>query len=96
MSIRVHIGGQICTPEQATVPVFDRGALARTNNIASHEVSFMSPDDLRRADEVFLTSSVRSVLPVTRVDGLALGDGKAGAVTRRLMALYRQSVEAQT
>ncbi len=56
----------------------------------------MSPDDLRRADEVFLTSSVRSVLPVTRVDGLALGDGKAGAVTRRLMALYRQSVEAQT
>jgi len=33
---------------------------------------------------------------VTRVDGLALGDGKAGAVTRRLMALYRQSVEAQT
>ena len=56
----------------------------------------MSPDDLRHADEVFLTSSVRSVLPVTRVGGLALGDGKPGAVTRRLMLLYRQLVEAQT
>ena len=56
----------------------------------------MSPDDLRQADEVFLTSSVRSVLPVTRVDGQVLGDGKPGAVTRRLMVSYRQLVEAQT
>jgi branched-subunit amino acid aminotransferase/4-amino-4-deoxychorismate lyase len=56
----------------------------------------MSPDDFRQADEAFLTSSVRSVLPVTRVDGLALGDGKPGAATRRLMVLHRQLVEAQT
>jgi branched-chain amino acid aminotransferase len=70
--------------------------VARTNGISCQEVSFMSPDDLRRADEAFLTSSVRSVLPVTRVDGLALGDGKPGALTRRLMGLYRQLVEAQT
>ncbi|MGB8293914.1 MAG: hypothetical protein WCG85_00655 [Polyangia bacterium] len=48
------------------------------------------------ADEVFLTSSVRGVLPVTRIDGQALGDGKPGPVTRRLMVLYRQLVEAQT
>jgi branched-subunit amino acid aminotransferase/4-amino-4-deoxychorismate lyase len=61
-----------------------------------HEVSFMSPDELRQSDEVFLTSSVRSVLPVTRVDGQVLGDGKPGVVSRRLMVLYRQLVEAQT
>jgi branched-chain amino acid aminotransferase len=71
-------------------------ALARVNNVACHEISFMSPDDLRRADEAFLTSSVRGVLPVTRIDGQGLGDGKPGAVTRRLMLLYRQLVEAQT
>jgi len=56
----------------------------------------MSPDELRESDEVFLTSSVRSVLPVTRVDGQVLGDGKPGVVSRRLMVLYRQLVEAQT
>jgi branched-subunit amino acid aminotransferase/4-amino-4-deoxychorismate lyase len=56
----------------------------------------MSQDDLRQADEVFLTSSVRSLLPVTRVDGQVLGDGEPGAVTRRLVVLYRQLVEAQT
>ena len=140
MSIRVHLGGRLCPPDMATVPVFDRGflfgdsvyvaegatsnvfavvagqlrtpalavgildgvtrgkvlELARANSIACHEVSFMSPDELRRADEAFLTSSVRNVLPVTLVDGLGLGDGKPGAVTRRLTVLHRQLVEAQT
>ena len=95
------VAGQLRTPA-VDVGILDgvtRGkilGLASANGIACHEVSFMSPDDLRHADEAFLTSSVRSVLPVTRVDGLALGDGKPGAVTRRLMLLYRQLVEAQT
>jgi 4-amino-4-deoxychorismate lyase len=34
---------------------------------------------LLRADEVFLTSSVREVMPVTAVDGTALGKGPAAA-----------------
>jgi branched-chain amino acid aminotransferase len=70
--------------------------LACSNHVVCYEVSFMSPDDLRRADEVFLASSVRGVLPVTLVDGQAVADGKPGAVTRRMMALYRELVEAQT
>jgi branched-chain amino acid aminotransferase len=95
------VDGQIRTPalEVGILDGVTRGkvlALARTNGITCHEIRFMSPDDLRQADEVFLTSSVRSVLPVTRVDGQVLGDGKPGAVTRRLMVSYRQLVEAQT
>jgi branched-chain amino acid aminotransferase len=95
------VGGQICTPalEVGILDGVTRGkvlALARTNGITWHEVLFMSQDDLRQADEVFLTSSVRSLLPVTRVDGQVLGDGEPGAVTRRLVVLYRQLVEAQT
>ncbi|MGD1011210.1 MAG: aminotransferase class IV [Acidimicrobiales bacterium] len=35
-------------------------------------------DDLFRADEIFLASSVAGMLPVTSVDGRALGDGKPG------------------
>jgi branched-chain amino acid aminotransferase len=95
------VAGQLRTPA-LDVGILDgvtRGkvlALARTNGISCHEASFLSPDDLKQADEAFLTSSVRSVLPVTLVDGRALGDGKPGAVTRRLMVLYRQLVEAQT
>ena len=95
------VAGQVRTPalEVGILDGVTRGkvlASARTNGILCYEVPFMSPDELRQADEAFLTSSVRGVLPVTRVDGQALGDGKPGPVTRRLMVLYRELVEAQT
>jgi branched-chain amino acid aminotransferase len=94
------VAGQLRTPalEVGILDGVTRGkilALARTNGISCQEVPFMSPDEFRRADEAFLTSSVRSALPVCRVDGLALGDGKPGTMTRRLMVLYRHLVEAQ-
>jgi len=61
------VDGQIRTPalEVGILDGVTRGKvleLARTNSIMCHEVSFMSPDELRESDEVFLTSSVRSVL----------------------------------
>lgn len=41
-------------------------------------------DDLRRAEEVFLASTTLEVMPVVRVDGAAVGDGRPGALTARL------------
>ncbi len=70
--------------------------LAQRNGIPIRETPFMSPDELRQAHEVFLTSSVRTILPVVQVDGVTVGDGRPGTVTRHLMSLYRQLVEAQT
>ena len=51
------------------------------------------PDEVRAADEVFLTSSVRGLMPVTTLDGQPLGAGP-GPLTRRLMARYQQYIEA--
>ena len=39
--------------------------------------------ELARADEAFLSSSVAGILPVTRFDGAAIGDGLPGPWTRR-------------
>lgn len=51
------------------------------------------PPDLYRADEAFITSTLREVIPVVRADGVALGAGTPGSVTRRLHAAFRRAVE---
>ena len=63
--------------------------LCRDNGVAFQERRF-SPDDLRGADEAFITSATRGVLPVTVVDEKPVGGGAPGPVTRRLMSLYDQ------
>ena len=45
-------------------------------------------DELRTADEVFISTSGCGVLPVTRVDGRAIGDAMPGPITRRLVQTY--------
>ncbi|WOS66885.1 MULTISPECIES: aminotransferase class IV [Sinorhizobium] len=50
----------------------------------------LARDELKQADEVFITSTAGGIMPVTQVDGSAVGDGKVGDVTRQLMDLYWQ------
>ena len=45
-------------------------------------------DDLRQADEVFLSSTAGGIIPVTMVDNEAVGDGEPGPLTRQLREAY--------
>lgn len=47
------------------------------------------PDELCAAEEVFLTSTIREVLAVTRIDDVVIGDGKPGPFTKQLRAAFR-------
>jgi branched-chain amino acid aminotransferase len=42
------------------------------------------------ADECFLTGSGAEVIPVVKIDGRVIGDGKPGRMTRELIARYRK------
>jgi len=42
-----------------------------------------------QADECILTSSVRGVVPVTRIDEHVIAEGTVGPVTRRLMQIFK-------
>jgi len=44
--------------------------------------------ELARAEEVFLTSTTLSVLPVSSVDGRTVGEGRRGAITERLQIAF--------
>jgi len=50
----------------------------------------VSEAELRNADEVWITSSPTGVLPVTHLDGAAVGNGEPGPLWRFVSGLYRQ------
>jgi branched-chain amino acid aminotransferase len=54
------------------------------------EESPLRPEDLEAADEVFLTSTVREIVPVTRLGARAIGEGRPGPQTYRLHREFRR------
>jgi branched-chain amino acid aminotransferase len=69
--------------------------LARAAGIEADE-TVIGPEDLRRADEMFLTSTLKGVLPVRRCDGWPVRDGRPGPLTARLAALFDALVQEET
>jgi D-alanine transaminase len=53
------------------------------------EIRKIMKAELFDADELLLTSSTREVMPITSLDGQAIGDGKPGAMFARLYPLYQ-------
>ncbi|PLS23096.1 D-amino-acid transaminase [Neptunicoccus cionae] len=47
-----------------------------------------TPDEARDADEAFISSASTFVMPVVKVDGAVIGDGKPGSVSKRLREIY--------
>ncbi|MBI3343329.1 MAG: D-amino acid aminotransferase [Gammaproteobacteria bacterium] len=62
--------------------------LAETHGIACREGAIRE-NELREADEVWLTSSAKEILPVTRLDGKAVSGGKPGQLWARVISLYQ-------
>lgn len=55
----------------------------------------LTPNDLERADEAFLTSSVREIVPLVRIEGTAVGSGRPGSITGRIMRAYAELVRRE-
>jgi D-alanine transaminase len=62
--------------------------LAAANHIACREAA-ISADDLAGADEIWLTSSTKEILPVTLLNNRKVGNGKPGPIWSRMLALYQ-------
>ena len=62
--------------------------LAAANKIP-HEVREVSEYEVRTAREILLTSSTKEIMPITRLDGKPVGDGKPGSMFALLHQLYQ-------
>jgi branched-chain amino acid aminotransferase len=53
-------------------------------------------DELLASEEAFLTSSLRGVAPLVRVDDQSIGSGRPGPITERIAAAHAALVEQET
>ncbi|MGB5396532.1 MAG: D-amino acid aminotransferase [Gammaproteobacteria bacterium] len=63
--------------------------LAERNGI-NCEVRHISLGELEAADEVWLTGSIREIAPVVELNGKPVGNGHAGDMWRKMIAIYQQ------
>jgi D-alanine transaminase len=54
------------------------------------EVRDILETEVRSADELWMTSSTREVLPIVRLDGHAVGNGRPGPLYARMLAWYQE------
>jgi branched-chain amino acid aminotransferase len=54
----------------------------------------LGDDDLFRADEAFLTSTTRELVPIVTVNDRTIGNGRPGPVTWKLLNAFRRAADA--
>ena len=69
-------------------------ALARGSGIEVREAP-LRPEAMAAADELFITSTAREILPVTSLDEKAVGSGQVGEITTRLHRLFRARADRE-
>ena len=87
------VRGELVTPgeEHGVLAGVTRGLVLRLAAEAGVRVAYrpIAKGELERAGELFLTSSLREIFAISRVEQHTVADGSPGPVTRRLHAAYR-------
>jgi branched-chain amino acid aminotransferase len=66
--------------------------LARKKCRLTVQETFITRHELFNAEEVFLTGTAAELIPVVKIDGRAIGAGKPGPVTLKLLKLFHETV----
>lgn len=63
--------------------------IAETLGITTHETT-LTRYDLYNADECFMTGSGAEIIPVIKIDGRTIGEGKPGSITEKLVNGFKK------
>ncbi len=88
------IDGILSTPPKspAILPGITRDVIleiARKNNIPCSEQA-ISRSEIKKATEIWITSSTREIIPIVELDSEKIGDGKPGPVWKTLYTLFQE------
>jgi branched-chain amino acid aminotransferase len=89
--------GRVMTPSRQACSLegITQGAvldLARRSGLEVVE-GLLHPSEIDQADEMFLTSTTREVVPIVHVDGRPVGNGKPGPITNGLRAAFIRELD---
>jgi len=91
--------GQLITcPEEKVLPGITRDIIAHVMQETDYPmIETDVPVDLSLYDEAFISSTSMHVMPITKIDGRPIGDGRVGPITKIVMERfndhYRQVME---
>jgi branched-chain amino acid aminotransferase len=84
-------GDRLITPEAAVLPGVTRAVVLELADdlfeVVRRPIMY---EELRTADECFITSTTKEVMPIVRVDDVTIGAGRPGPRTLRLLQLFRE------
>ena len=88
------INGSLVTPARGILNGITRKAVlqlaAKTLTVETRD---MDLDELRSADEVFITGTNKMIVPVVHVDNSPIGKGGPGQATRELMRAFSNQID---
>ena len=92
-NVFVVLDGKLVTPPkgECLLPGITRDLVVELadKHGVSCEQRDISREELLRAEEIWITSSTREILPVTHLDGHPVGDGLPGPVWQKMYAIYQ-------
>ncbi len=93
----IRVGDTLITPKKNTL---DGTTMAKIIYFAKKlklkvKREPISQKDVSRADEAFITGSIKKVVPVVRVDKQKIGNGKPGEYTKVLMQKFDDYVSGK-
>ena len=84
----------LITPNHAVLPgVTRKYTLSLASKYFKTIIRSITYQELIKADEVFITSTTREIMPVIKIDHYKIGNGKVGAKTKFLMEKWQEFIQ---
>lgn len=93
----VNDKGELLTPvENVLAGITRKKILEMSRNVMPTFTRDITLTELKNANEVFITSTTKRLLPIVQIDGEKVGDGKPGNITAALYDLFMKMENQQT
>jgi branched-chain amino acid aminotransferase len=90
-NVFAFLGDELVTPGKGILPGITRQVILDiTTDMYEPKIRDMTVEELLAAEEVFITSSNKEVVPVVQVDDTMIAGGKPGDRTRWVMKLFAE------